>query len=237
MKTIAPVCRPKVQTGLMVDVAAPADPAGAWAPLAPAAVSGLFRGADFSWWIAGGWAIDLFLGAQTRAHHDTDVEVLRGDQIAVQAYLQERGWELYAAEPPGTLRRWTAGEVLPASVHDIWTRPGPAARWALQLMLMDTVDTVISGGPDANGSGRWIYRRDPRVGGPLVHLGRRTAAGLPYLAPEVQLLYKAKRPALPKNAHDLAVALPRLDAEARAWLAAALTLAHPEHPWLRQLST
>ena len=30
-----------------------------------------------AWWVAGGWALDLFLGRMTRPHHDVDVAILR----------------------------------------------------------------------------------------------------------------------------------------------------------------
>ncbi|MGH2458803.1 MAG: nucleotidyltransferase domain-containing protein [Chloroflexota bacterium] len=73
------------------------------------------------WWIAGGWAIDLFVGRTTRHHDDIDVQIQRADQLAVQATLAT--WDLNAADPPGTLRPWKPGEVLPAHVHDIWCRP------------------------------------------------------------------------------------------------------------------
>jgi hypothetical protein len=35
--------------------------------------------------------------------------------------------------------------------------------------------------------------------------------------------------------HDFETALPSLDAEQRAWLAAAIAVVHPGHPWLDRL--
>jgi hypothetical protein len=45
------------------------------------------------------------------------------------------------------------------------------------------------------------------------------------------LLLKAKQPR-PKDEADFAAFLPRLDEPARRWLADALSLLHPGHPWL-----
>jgi hypothetical protein len=59
---------------------------------------------------------------------------------------------------------------------------------------------------------------------------RRTAEGIPFVAPEIVLLFKAKA-ARPKDESDAAVVLPTLDAAQRAWLAAALDRVHPGHPW------
>ncbi|HEX2037610.1 MAG TPA: amino acid transporter [Chloroflexota bacterium] len=196
---------------------------GPWAPLAPAEAAALLGGAPWPWWIAGGWAIDLFVGRQTRRHGDLDVQVRRRDQHAAHATLVAQGWELHAADPPGTLRPWAPGETLGQWVHDIWCRPAGGAPWGLQLMLLDTEGE------------RWTFRRNPHIGGALRSLGRRSAAGIPYLAPEVQLLYKAKPHPRPKDEADFRVALPLLDETSRAWLAGALERYNPDHPWLQPL--
>jgi hypothetical protein len=79
---------------------------------------------------------------------------------------------------------------------------------------------------------RWVYRRDHRITRPLTELTRRSAQGIPYLAPDVQLLFKARTNPRPKDEHDYAVALPLLDAASRQWLTAALGICAPEHPWV-----
>ena len=83
---------------------------GEWEPLSVEAVTELLRGIDARWWIAGGWALDLHLGRQTRPHHDIDVLVLREDLPGVRERL--RGWDLHAADPPGAgrLRPWPEDE-------------------------------------------------------------------------------------------------------------------------------
>ena len=198
-----------------------ADELGGWSPLSPEEVAHLFAEARFPWWIAGGWAIDLALGRQSRPHDDIDIQVFRADQGAVQTLLA--GWDLHAADPPGSLRPWAPGEVLPAHVHDIWCRPAPDAPWRLQLMVAD-----------AEG-GDWVFRRNPRVRRPIAELTRRTQTGWPYLALEVQVLYKATANPRAKDEHDFALAGPLLDGAGRAWLAAALALHAPDHPWRARL--
>lgn len=168
-----------------------------WAPLAPAEVRDLLAGLDVPWWLAGGWALDAFVGRQTREHADVDVSVLRRDQAAVRAYL--RDWDLHVADPPGTLRPWTSDV---ATAHDVWCRRSPGEPWAWQIMLEE------SDGDD------WVYRRDPRVRRPVASLGSDQV-----LVPEVQLLYKGHDPR-PQDVADRALVLPLLGAEARGWLAA-----------------
>jgi hypothetical protein len=172
------------------------------------------------WWVAGGHAIELAVGRRFREHADIDVLLLRRDQSAVQEALVE--WEWWAADPPGVLRPWRPGERLPVGVHDIWCRAGPVAPWRIQIML-DEVE-----GED------WVSRRNPRLRRPISSLGRIAADGTPYLAPEVQLFYKAKAPRA-KDEADFAAALPVLDAAQRQWLSAAIIDTYGAHPWQRGL--
>jgi hypothetical protein len=199
---------------------------GEWHPWHPQEVARFFSSLKASWWIAGGWALDLFLGAPTRAHEDIDVQMLRQEQEAVRALL--RGWDVQEAGHPtqhpeaSPFREWKLGARLPPEIHDVWCRPGPDAAWAFQLMVADHTPT------------HWVFRRDVRIRRPLATLGQRTVDGLPYLAPEIQLLYKAKTPR-PKDEADFSETLPFLDQERRQWLTEALLLVHPGHPWLPRL--
>ena len=67
---------------------------GLWQPWQPEEVARFFSTLTVPWWIAGGWALDLFLGVQTRAHEDIDVLFLRRDQHEIRARLQ--GWDVQA---------------------------------------------------------------------------------------------------------------------------------------------
>jgi hypothetical protein len=191
-----------------------------WQALSIDEAAALLGGLPVRWWIAGGQAIDLFVGSATRQHEDLDVAVLRPDQLTVQAYLD--GWDLRIAHD-GRLTRWIPGQLLASHQQGVWARPNPASPWRLELLVDDVRD------------GQWVYRRNPAVRLPLDQLGHTTASGLPYLRPEVVLLYKAKRPRAPDE-HDAAVTIPRLSRSARAWLASAIAKDTPEHYWLPRLA-
>jgi hypothetical protein len=197
---------------------------GAWQPWLPHEVASFFSALAVPWWIAGGWALDLFIGSQGREHEDIDVEFLRRDQQAVRALLGE--WDVQEAHPEldanWPFREWELGQDLRSGVHDIWCRLHKDAPWTLQLMVADITND------------QWVFRRDARIQRPLAANVHRTNDGIPYLAPEIQLLYKAKG-LRPKDEADFARTLPYLDEESRSWLAQALALAHPGHPWLAQL--
>ncbi len=59
---------------------------------------------------------------------------------------------------------------------------------------------------------------------------------MPYLCPEVTLLYKASSSDELRNASDFETAAPLLDGNARPWLRRSIKQAHPGHPWIRRLS-
>ena len=181
-----------------------------------------FSALAITWWIAGGWAIDLCLGEQTRDHEDIDVQFLRRDQQDIRALLQE--WDVQEAHPSmqpdlWPYREWKLGTPLSSDVHDIPCRPKKADPWAIQLMVTDT-----------HGD-EWLFRRNVQIHGSLSTIGYMTDDGIPSLAPEIQLLYKAKS-LRPKDESDFANVVPRLDQRSRQWLAQALAIVHPHHPWL-----
>lgn len=116
------------------------------------------------------------------------------------------GWEWWAADPPGTLRRWAPGETLPAEVHDIWCRRSAAEPWRVQLML-----------DEHTASGDWVSRRNRELRRPISTIGARSETGVPYLVPEIQLFYKAKDPR-PKDEADSTAISPLLSAAHRAFI-------------------
>ncbi len=183
-----------------------------WDPAPLPEVASLFSRVQARWWIAGGHAIELAVGRAFRPHADVDVLVLRRDQAAVQEAL--RSWEWWAADPPGTLRPWRRGEVLPPGIDDVWCRASASAPWRIQVML------------DESEGDEWVHRGDPTVRRAIDRLGAVSADGIPYLAPEVQLFAKS-RDTRPKDEQDFAAALPILDGAQRRWLAEALGKGHP----------
>ncbi|MFN8515558.1 MAG: 50S ribosomal protein L11 methyltransferase [Chloroflexia bacterium] len=193
-----------------------ADELGCGSPIPLSELAALFAGMGGSL-VDRGRLGDRSSSAGPREHIATLMQINRDDQLAFQAALAT--WDpRHAADPPGTLRPWRRGEVLPPGVQDVFCRPGPTAPWAFQFNLADTLGD------------QWVFRRDRRVRRSLAALTRRSDEGLPHVAPEVQLLFKARATPRPKDEQDFAVAHGLLDEEARAWLAGALALYSPDHP-------
>jgi hypothetical protein len=169
--------------------------------------------------VVGGWAIDLFLGEVTRPHGDLEIAVLRWDLGAVRRQLAEFTFHTVGN---GTIRRLGADEEGSPDRRQHWVLDEQAGAWR--------VDVMIEPGDDE----WWVYRRDERIRRRRSLMVEQTPEGIPFLRPEGALLYKATASST-KDEADLGAVLPRLDAGARVWLAAALAVAHPGHPWGRIL--
>lgn len=191
----------------------------AWHPAPPAEGAQWLSAITARWWFAGGWALDLFMGAQSRSHGDLDVGILRRDAPAVIAALPD--WEFFEAKD-GTLTALGAGAAPRVSVNSLWGRPKDTASWKLELML------------DEGADGLWIYRRNPEIQRPFVTAIKRAPDGLRYLAPEIQLLYKARHCRSLDHA-DFNLVTPRLEPQALAWLRDALSRTDPGHTWLQAI--
>ena len=192
---------------------------GRWDPLTPQEVAKLLAPLQVPWWIAGGWALDLYLGRQTRDHADIDVAVLRDHQTDVRGLLG--GWDPHTASS-GVLEPWPGGHWIEIGIHCVWVRRGPDEPWLFEILL------------EERHGDEWQYRRDPQVTLPLAELGLMTKDGIPYLRPEVALLYKAGSDSDDADA-DLAVVLPKLGIGPRCWLAGALDVWQPGHRWMERL--
>ncbi|WP_406044425.1 hypothetical protein OG799_08035 [Micromonospora sp. NBC_00898] len=189
----------------------------AWDPWHPTVIAERLAGRDVPWYVAGGWALDLFHGRRTRDHEDTE--------IAVPA---DRFAEVVACFPDCDFHVAGGGRVVPPSRdalrthHQTWACQRGAAVWRFDVFR------------EPHDGDTWICRRDPRIRRPYAELIRRDPGGIPYLRPEVVLLFKAKA-VRDKDRVDFDATVLLLSADERRWLDGALALAHPNHPWRDRL--
>ena len=168
------------------------------------------------WWFAGGHALELFASASWREHGDIDAGILCADVPRVSRALAHI--EMHSAHD-GKLYPLRPGDSALAEANSVWCCERAGGPWRFELLL------------DWSEGSDWVCRRDPSVRMPLDEIARRSADGVLYLRPEIQLLYKAKN-LRPKDEADFAVVAPLLDRAASHWLRAALARMHPGHPWL-----
>jgi GrpB-like predicted nucleotidyltransferase (UPF0157 family) len=180
-----------------------------------------FKDAPFEWYVSGGWALDLFLEKVHRVHHDVDVIVPRRSQLDLQKHLTERDWKLMTSYERH-LEPWPPHMRLELPRHQIHAhREGQF----IDILLTDMDDV-------------WRYRREPSILRDRGRVSLTSNRGIPYLAPELVLLFKSKNTSdheRPKDQPDFERACSKLEPERRAWLYWALMATSPDHPWIRQL--
>jgi len=189
-----------------------------WCSPGPDGAAALVGGAGVPWWVAGGWAIDLFTGTRSRTHADLNVGCFRQDLGRVLVLFSE--WDVRVAKD-GAQQPLPSGSLPDPTAHTLWLKPEEADCWVLEILIEEQV------GVD------WAYRRDERVRRPANDMVMRTREGVPYLRPEIQLLYKSKEPRS-EDQQDFRAAWPFLSPGAKRWFRESLRLVSPGHQWLQE---
>ena len=213
-------------------------------PAAVSQIAEVMSGFPAHWCLCGGWAVDAWLGRQTREHGDIDISVFEDGQRALLGHFE--GWHLIAHDEvePDADQAWDGRKLaLPAHIHASRDRDSVLA-WVTEPKAPVEGTTVrLEIVIDARSENEWLLKPDPRVALPLRQAIGQTAWGVPAAAPEVLLFFKAtayfgqggqwKRP---RDDADFESLLPVLEPAQRAWLQSAIVQEIPAHPWLEALS-
>ncbi len=194
-------------------------PEDAWEPWSPQDLASRLGHDDPSWYVVGGWALDLWHGRLTREHEDLEFAVLPGQVGRCRDLLSDL--EFFAARD-GNLTHHPAKTALATDLWQLWGADMTAGFWRVDMM-------IERGTPDF-----WIYKREPAIRVPRTAAIRRNSTGIAYLAPAIVLLFKAKH-RREKDDLDFRTALPRLDDGERADLTGWLEAMHPGHGWIASL--
>src|SRR5215831_6310478 len=159
------------------------------------------------------------VGRQRREHSDVDVLIL-ADDLAV--FARTFTGILVEDHQTGIQRPWALADEVEPGRHTFVVAAAPC----VQVML------ALTDGHD------WVFHRGRRTRRALADITRMSPDGLPFLGPELVLLFKARdrlraRDPRDKDEQDFRDLAPLLTAEQRQWLIPRLT--HPgaeEHPWL-----
>lgn len=109
-----------------------------------------------------------------------------------------------------------------AATHQTWLRDPASGSYLLDVFR------------EPHDGDTWVFRHDKTITLPRAEVIGRTPDGIPYLAPELVLLFKAKH-TRPKDQADFDATVPYLSQAQRATLASLLARAHPAHRWLARL--
>jgi len=188
----------------------------------PLKVFKLLAGFKKHWFVAGGWAIDLFLGKVTREHEDIEIVIFRCDQLTLRDYLKDWEFKKVIPVPKMHTELWKENEWLDLPVHEIHAQNSNSDLPHLEILVNE------SSGDE------WRFRRNPNITRSISMLGTRSQNGIPFLNPEIILLYKAKNPN-PQDEADFKNVRKILGQEPRGWLKQAVKVCYPGHQWLETL--
>lgn len=190
-----------------------------WAPWAPDDAAVRLRAVGVRWAVAGGWAIDLFLGRLTRDHEDLEIVVPTSEAKRILQSFTPPRWDWRVPSPQEMFA--PDGDSLSRS-HQTWLWDETQAAFVLDVFR------------DLHVGDTWICRRDETIRAAWNDVVGQTVDGIPFLLPEVVLLFKAKH-ARPKDIADLDAVVPWMSVEARDRLRDWLRKVHRDHVWLDRL--
>jgi Aminoglycoside-2''-adenylyltransferase len=188
----------------------------AWDPWHPREFAAHMEGSAVPWFVAGGWAIDLFLGRCTRDHEDLEIAVPSSVFEAIPPLFPE--FDFWVPNGERKLARMSI-ETLAGESHQTWAYDRAAKVWRFDVFR------------EPHKGDTWICRRDTSIRRPYAEVFDLSADGIPYLRPEICLLFKAKA-VRDKDRMDFEATLSRMSATQRMWLHAALKRVHPDHDWI-----
>ena len=178
-----------------------------------ARVAEVMAGYGRDWALCGGWGVDAWLGRQSREHLDVDLSIFEEDQLAIHGYLRD-GWLLNGHDPhdDDSTHAWDGHRLeLPAHIH----ARAEGFDLDFQVNRRDADD--------------WVFSSEPRLTMPASSAVGTAAWGLPTLAPEAILFYKAHGDIRDHDEADFRALLPTLDRRQLEWLRSAIGLVRPRH--------
>ncbi|MFC8528874.1 hypothetical protein [Nocardia sp. NPDC057227] len=184
-----------------------------WRAWTPAEVAARLSGTPPCWYVAAGWALDLFVGGLGREHSDLEIGVPRERFGEIVGALPGYEWDVVG---DGQVRAFPDAA---DNHHQTWLRDPATGRYHLDVFR------------EPHDGDRWVCRRDGSITLPYDELILRTVDGIPYVIPEVVLLFKAKSRRA-KDEADFLRALPALNEARRTRLSDWLSRVHPGHPWV-----
>lgn len=203
----------------------------------------LLQNQGFEYAFCGGWAIDLFLGKETRKHGDIDILAYWTERDTIIQYMQSLGFQVYEMLGGGKAHHVTdiqdqlkckrnifcftqdcelvcLSEANKQGIHSVDFKH-------IGQKKLNFIEFLFNDKDDAN----LFYARnhDVRLALSDAFLVRD---GLPYLAPEMCLLYKSTDIDREGYQSDFDNAILHMDQRQKHWLEDALEMLYPEgHKW------
>jgi len=206
-------------------------------------VNTLLKSSDFEYAVCGGYAIELFLDKETRKHGDIDILVYWSDRDKIILYMYSFGWEVYEMCGNGIVHHITdinnqkrvkrnvfcikdnceLVKLYPHNETDMYylkfNHSGQTILNFIEFLFNDKTETDF------------LYARNIEIKRALSK-AIMSCNNIPYLAPELILLYKSTDVQRDGYQLDYDEAICMMNSEQKNWLKNALNILYPSgHLW------
>ncbi len=204
----------------------------------------LLKGQNFEYAICGGFAIDLFLGYESRKHGDIDILAYWKDRNSIILYMQSMGYKVYEMLGGGLAHHITDINVQEYKKRNIFcvtndcelvkitptdeTEINSIEFFHIGQTKLNFVEILFNNKDETD----FLYARNTEVKRKLSKAILHNN-DIPYLAPELLLLYKSTDTEREGYQQDFDLAFCRMNEEQKDWLNNSLKIMYPDgHKWL-----
>ena len=212
-----------------------------------AEVHELLKNGGFDYAFCGGQALDMFLGYESRTHGDVDICAFREDRDRIIRHMQPLGFDVYEMLGGGKVHRITdlSDQNQQKNIFcmrgncplvKLYPTDESGIYWMEFFHIGETEPDYIEFLFNDRTQGVFEYQRNREI---TLAMDRAVlfSGGIPYLAPELILLYKSTDIEREGYQQDFELAYRKMDASQQAWLRNALSREYPDgHKWLDAIS-
>lgn len=208
----------------------------------------LLKDGNFDYAVCGGFALELFLNTEIRKHGDIDIAVFWEDRDKIILYMQTLGWQVYEMCGNGI-----AHHITDISVQKIVKRNIFCFKDKCDLVSLTQLNEKDMYHLDFNHKGQsefnfieflfndrtqtdFLYARNHEIS---LDLSKAILYNteIPYLAPELILLYKSTDIYREGYQTDYDYAIKKLDIQQKLWFKNALLTMNPSgHEWIADIN-
>lgn len=172
-----------------------------WQLLSIASLKQIMHDADYDWYLAGGIALDEFLGRKTRNHEDIDILVNFKEIECILDFFNS--YNVYTARN-GSLSLSLRNNI--KSTDSLWIAKDDKESFIIEILFFEEE------------AGHWIYKRDNAVRKKIEDM-YFVKNDMKIIQPEIQLFYKMNSSSVrEKDLYDYHNVYPVLEERQKEWL-------------------
>ncbi len=197
---------------------------------------------NVQWAICGGFALDLFLEKEIRTHSDIDICVFEKDREKIFQYMLQKAWNVYEFRGQGKLRPLNAASIsergrnlmcINGSCDFVRLFPCEEENFLYHEFIHSGIKEFNYLEFLFNEAEDKYFMFDGKKGvARELEKAILYNSGIPFLAPEIVLLYKSSRSDNPEYQYDFEQTYEHMNAEQQNWFSHNLEILYPNgHKW------